>query len=199
LSKDLELICYTCPATRLNSYLIGNSDGIFIIDLPEISDEFYDLLIGFSENIQGILITHQNPTNLHSIKTIKKIFFEIEVFSSHEIPDQIWHPLRDGESIPFFHEKCSVYSVPSHHLDSLIFSFQNCLFTGDVLTAGTVTDSVGGINRAIILDFIKENLFVKNRSTRLYPSIGPISTVHGELETNLDLMIKDVNEFSDIL
>jgi glyoxylase-like metal-dependent hydrolase (beta-lactamase superfamily II) len=78
-----------------------------------------------------------------------------------------------------------VLSVPGHSPDHVAYHAENCLFSGDVLFAGSVgrTD-LPGADWETLLASIRSLAEMLPAETVVYPGHGPITTLGGELARN---------------
>jgi hydroxyacylglutathione hydrolase len=93
--------------------------------------------------------------------------------------------LVGGEELDLARIRFATYFVPGHTAGHLAFAAEGCLFSGDVLFAGSVgrTDRPGGSWEAL-LDSIRTLVDRLPPETVVYPGHGPATTLGVELETN---------------
>jgi len=95
--------------------------------------------------------------------------------------------ISDNQVINFGKTKLFSLLVPGHTTGSLAFYSEsdNCVFTGDALFAGSIgrTDLPGG-NYEILMNSIRNKLFVLPPSTIVYPGHGEKTTIDNEIKTN---------------
>ncbi len=93
--------------------------------------------------------------------------------------------LRGGERLELAGISFETLSVPGHSAGHLAFAADGCLFSGDVLFAGSVgrTDREDGDWEALLASI---RLLVERLppETVVYPGHGPVTTLGRELETN---------------
>jgi glyoxylase-like metal-dependent hydrolase (beta-lactamase superfamily II) len=95
--------------------------------------------------------------------------------------------ISDNQVINFGKTKLLSLHVPGHTTGSIAFYSEsdNCVFTGDALFAGSIgrTDLPGG-NYEILMNSIRNKLFVLPPSTIVYPGHGEKTTIDNEIKTN---------------
>jgi glyoxylase-like metal-dependent hydrolase (beta-lactamase superfamily II) len=93
--------------------------------------------------------------------------------------------LVGGETVEAAGISFAVLEVPGHSPAHLAYHAEGCLFSGDVLFAGSVgrTDLPGG-DWATLLGSIRLLLDAYPPDTVVYPGHGPVTTLGSELATN---------------
>ncbi len=106
---------------------------------------------------------------------------------SMEEPPKPEEFISDNQVITFGNTKLLALHVPGHTTGSIAFYSEadNCVFTGDALFAGSIgrTDLPGG-NYEILMNSIRNKLFVLPPSTVVYPGHGEKTTIDNEIKTN---------------
>jgi hydroxyacylglutathione hydrolase len=95
--------------------------------------------------------------------------------------------LTDGQEISFGSEKLIALHVPGHAPESLAFYNEKdkVVFTGDALFAGSVGRSdIPGGDHKLLIQSIKNKLFVLPQDTLVYPGHGEATTIGTEMENN---------------
>jgi glyoxylase-like metal-dependent hydrolase (beta-lactamase superfamily II) len=104
-----------------------------------------------------------------------------------EVPPEPGEFISDNQIITFGNTKLLALHVPGHTTGSIAFYSEsdNCVFTGDALFAGSIgrTDLPGG-NYEILMNSIRNRLFVLPPSTIVYPGHGEATTIDNEIKTN---------------
>ena len=106
----------------------------------------------------------------------------IEVALRAHVPEVL---LRGDEALDLAGIRFQTLRVPGHTAGHVAFAADGCLFSGDVLFAGSVgrTDRPGGSWDAL-LDSIRALVDRLPPETVVYPGHGPATTLGRELETN---------------
>jgi hydroxyacylglutathione hydrolase len=109
-------------------------------------------------------------------------------FTPPEITVRPWVPdvlLEGGESLELAGLEFEVIAVPGHSPGHLAFATGDCVFSGDVLFAGSVgrTDLPGG-DWHTLLESIRGLIAALPPETEIHPGHGPSTTLGRELATN---------------
>ena len=98
------------------------------------------------------------------------------------VPDVL---LEGGEKVEVAGISFEVLAVPGHSPAHLAYYADGCLFSGDVLFAGSVgrVDLPGG-NWGTLIDSIRKLIEALPPETVVYPGHGPITTLGDELARN---------------
>ena len=93
--------------------------------------------------------------------------------------------LQGGETLDLAGISFETVRVPGHSPAHLAYHADGCLFSGDVLFAGSVgrTDFPGGSGRQLAAG-IRSKLFTLPDATVVYPGHGPATTVGAEKRSN---------------
>ncbi len=105
-----------------------------------------------------------------------------EITMSAHVPEVLLH---GGETLDLAGIAFDVLSVPGHSPAHLAYHADGCLFSGDVLFAGSVgrTD-LPGADWDTLLESIRSLVEAYPSETVVYPGHGPATTLGAELERN---------------
>ena len=81
-------------------------------------------------------------------------------------------------SIAGFFVEC--FSVPGHSPDSYLFKIDNCIFTGDSLTAGIPGRTLHHFAAKTLAEQLEKKLFMYDDALLLFPGHGPPTTIGAE-------------------
>jgi len=99
----------------------------------------------------------------------------------------IAHYISEGDILMLGDERFDVFEVPGHSPGSIALynARQSCLFTGDVLFAGSIgrTDFTGGDHATLIRE-IHEKIMILPDNTLVYSGHGPSTTIGQEKSGN---------------
>jgi len=112
------------------SYLLISNNEAVIID-PIADTEIYQEAVKDAK-IVAVIDTHLHTDHVSGRVPDAKYFAPAEVAGEHEI-------IKDGDIIKFGTARLMAIAAPGHTLGSMVYSFENILFTGDTIFA----DSVG--------------------------------------------------------
>lgn len=95
--------------------------------------------------------------------------------------------LTEQDTIKLGNQEMSIIHVPGHSPGSIVFynKEENFVISGDVLFNGSIgrTDLVGG-NFDVLIDGIKNKLFLLPDDTVVYPGHGPATSIGKEKRSN---------------
>ncbi|MBA7472139.1 MAG: MBL fold metallo-hydrolase [Spirochaeta sp.] len=176
-----------------NSYLIGPDNGgeAVLID-PGIFDA--GLLRLIEDNnyyVRYVLVTHAHASHTRGLKTLLKIY-NAKVFAfTTFIQDFAAVKVREGKRQPVGEYHFEIIETPGHSDDSLCFKLDQFLFTGDTLTAGSLSKNPG-YAKATLISTIKKKLLTLDDDTLIFPGHGPPSKIAIEREFNPFLQEKRI-------
>jgi hydroxyacylglutathione hydrolase len=100
-------------------------------------------------------------------------------------PPESVNPLVDGQTLPLGRETMTVIHTPGHSPGSVTFRWNDLLWVGDVLFAGSVgrTDLPGG-SLEILTRSIRDRLFSLGDQFRVLPGHGVETTIGDERRSN---------------
>jgi hydroxyacylglutathione hydrolase len=174
-----------------------------VVDPSGDATELRLLLAGQGARCAGILITHGHFDHLLGVADLaegtgapvhmpKGERMLLESPQAAHVPAGItlrpWTPdvlLEGGETIEVAGMELDVYPVPGHSPAHVAYYADGCLFSGDVLFAGSVgrTD-LPGANWDTLLGSIRMLFETLPPETVVYPGHGPVTTLGTELARN---------------
>ncbi len=148
-------------------------------------------------NIKFVLLTHGHFDHVEALKEVVNRFnvpvyindIEIDFMNKDKTvygnaPEQ-YISVKDGDEIPFAEGKIKAIHTPGHTKGGMCYLYQNALFTGDTLFAGSVgrSDFVGG-DFSELISSIKTKLLVLSEDIKIYPGHMDSSTIGHEKVRN---------------
>jgi glyoxylase-like metal-dependent hydrolase (beta-lactamase superfamily II) len=158
-----------------------------IIDPGYMDEAILDFIEGNGYNLKGILLTHDHPTHIKGVRSLKRIY-DVEIYSAKsEVMNYKTNVMRDGDTIKIGSFSIKSISVPGHSIDSMVYIIEQLLFTGDVLSAGLTgrTDSAYSAMRQITM--IQNKIFTLHGNYIILPGHGPPSTLNVERKHNIGI------------
>ncbi len=194
----MEVNTYVMGPVQTNTYLLTEGDEVLLID-PDGKAEKLLAVIG-NRKLTGILLTHGHFDHIKAVDGLYERFHcpvylheEDEFLARDKSAGRLFGitsyiscptvPLKEGklETGPF---SCEVIFTPGHTPGSVIYVFDDCIFTGDTLFRGSVgrTDLEGGNSRLLkqSLEFFRQ--FTKDYI--IYPGHDATTTLYRELAEN---------------
>ena len=167
----------------VNSYLVGNevSREALIIDPGRITGEVIAHIEKNGYTLRGVCITHNHICHYkYGLRTLLKIYTPHIYAADQALVNKHGKMLR-GDctlSIAGFFVEC--FSVPGHSPDSYLFKIDNCIFTGDSLTAGITGSTLHSFAAKTLAEQLEKKLFIYDDAVLLFPGHGPPTTIGAE-------------------
>lgn len=201
-SRDIIFETITVGALEVNCYIIGSKidkDAI-VIDAGGNPEKIHAILKKYGLNVQYILNTHAHFDHVGGVKVLQDLTGAKFLLHKDEIPllnflneqtgafglpsipkPDVYKTLNENDEISLGKSVFKVLHTPGHSPGSVCFLFDNAVFVGDTLFAGSIgrTDLYGG-SHAKIIDSIKTRLFTLDESFLVYPGHGPFTTIREE-------------------
>ncbi len=172
-----------------NTYLIGPEDGgdAILVDPGVMDVELLKLIEGNGFYIRNILVTHSHESHVKGLKTILKIYDAGIYGKQPVISGEKTSVMEDGKTYSLNGIEVEVIDVKGHAGDHLVYRIDNMLFTGDILAAGRIGSSDGAVERAFMIESIKERIMTLPDYLLIFPGHGPPSNLKTERLFNPDL------------
>jgi len=197
---DFETNCYVVRAGR-------QAKECLIIDPGFSAEGLLEFLNKEGLSVERILLTHGHCDHIAGVKLLREHYNGVPVAISGEDaqmltsgrknlawmtgsllrvgePDEI---LNAGQEVGLEQVKFKVLSTPGHTPGGMSFysADQGVVFSGDTLFSGSIgRDDFPGGNRGVLLQSIREQLFVLPEETVVYPGHGPATTIEREKQSN---------------
>lgn len=207
----MEIYKFVFSPIEVNTYIISDqSNNCAIIDCGCYGKNECEELADFirNKNLNPVLLlnTHCHLDHVFGNKFILEKY-DLKTFSCEfeegnrknasqhaalfglkmDIPPEPAGYLTDNQVIKFGSNNLVALHVPGHTAGSLAFYSEKgkCVFTGDALFAGSIgrTDLPGG-DYNMLINSIRNKLFVLPASTVVYPGHGNETTIEIEMRTN---------------
>ena len=162
---------------KANSYIIGNEAGgdAILVDPSVMDINMLNLIEDNNFYIKYILITHFHKNHIEGLRTIKKIYdAQIYSYYSHaSIFDS--NSLINGEEFSLCGMGIKAIHILGHSIDSIVYKIGTNLFVGDVISAGLIGQTASKLEEELLIDQIKEKLFILEDHVLVLPGHGPPS------------------------
>ena len=171
-----------------NCYVIVNeqTSEAIIVDPGQMTEKIISQLEDNHLKLSGVLITHNHGSHVHGLKTLQKIY-QPKIYAAD------WEVAKDDTTVltgdgKFKLAKLTVkyLSVPGHTSDSIVYGIENVLFTGDVLSAGSIGSTNSSYSDYILKSNIQEKIFSQQDCVVLMPGHGPPTTLEAAKNFILD-------------
>ncbi len=170
--------CYVVRATP-------DASEAVVIDPGGDVDELRTVLDGHAVSCAGILITHGQ---VYMAEDERFLLERLREFTPPGVPSRTYTPdvlLQGDETIELAGISFQTLRVPGHSPAHLAYYAEDCLFSGDVLFAGSVgrTD-LPGADWDTLVDSIRALVDRYPPETTVYSGHGPPTTLGDELARN---------------
>ncbi|MFO7572948.1 MAG: MBL fold metallo-hydrolase [Gaiellaceae bacterium] len=142
----------------------------------------WDHLVGVADLAEGTSAPVHMPEGERTLLEDPAAFTPPGITVRAYTPDVL---LRGGESLEIAEMRFDVHSVPGHSPAHVAYATDGCLFSGDVLFAGSVgrTD-LPGADWETLMSSIASLVALLPPETVVYPGHGPTTTLGRELAQN---------------
>jgi len=163
-----------------------------LVDPAGIPQNLLRILRDGDYGLQYILITHKHADHCDATADVASAFPDAAIVM-HELDVAAIGSLasrallvRDGEALPFGEASTiRMLHTPGHTDGSSCYIFENALFAGDTLFAGSVGGAYGDASTyGDILNGVRSKIFTLPDDTVVMPGHGPPTTVALEKEHN---------------
>ncbi len=160
-----------------NCYLVGPDGGgdAILVD-PGVVDA--PLLHAVESNrlfVRWILVTHAHRSHVDGIRSLLKVYDAGIYANQPSILDFPARHVEDGNRLTLGEFKVRVIETPGHSIDSVSYLLDHMLFTGDLLSAGTIGATRDGYARGLLLATVRRKLLPLGDETLIFPGHGPPS------------------------
>ncbi len=190
-----------------NCYLVWGEDGseAVLIDAGLSNHLILDYLESRGMELDAILVTHVHPDHIAGVAEMAErtgadvYMHEIEIPALDMMPQMMLamlgidelekprnvKPLTGGQVLEIAGLTIKVLHTPGHSPGSVSFHIEDSLFDGDLVFRGSIgrTDFPGGDFDALMKS-VREQVFVLDPETKIYPGHMGATTVGWEKKTN---------------
>jgi len=203
----LNIETFTDLSFGTNTYLVWNegSKEALLIDAGLATNMILEFLKQEGLQLDAILITHAHPDHIAGAADLAEAtgadvyLHEIEIQALDMMPQAMlamlgiedlrkptdMKPLSGGETLELAGLQIKVLHTPGHSPGSTSFLIDGALFDGDLVFRGSIgrTDFPGGDFEAL-MNSVREQVFVLDPETKVYPGHMGATTVGLERRTN---------------
>lgn len=161
----------------------GGGDAI-LIDPAVVDLELITLIENNKFYIRHVLITHNHNSHTDGITTLEKIY-DFKIYSGLSPRTRKDNTiLKDKQVLNFGDIRIQCIHVAGHSPDSFVYSVDNMLFTGDVLSAGVIGKAPSVQARVQLLKTIGKKILPLEGDPLIFPGHGPPSSLELEKQFN---------------
>ncbi|QHX42825.1 MULTISPECIES: MBL fold metallo-hydrolase [Treponema] len=179
----MKIYPHYSPQGSVNSYLVGNevSKEALIIDPGKITGEVINHIEKNGYTLVGVFITHNHIRHYgYGLPTLLKIYNPRVYAADQALVGKHGKMLWGDCTIPIAGFSVECFSVPGHSPDSYLFKIDNCIFTGDSLTAGITGSTLHSFAAKTLAEQLEKKLFIHDDALLLFPGHGPPTTIGAE-------------------
>ncbi len=199
----MNLLIHTGGFVQTNGYILTHDDGTcIVIDAPA---GIADFLREKSLKPTHLLLTHQHFDHVDDVAALRAdgaLVFAYQDYAPEIImekriqemgipvkipPYEVDEVIGENSILEISGHHFNLAHVPGHSPDSISFHLltESYLFAGDALFNGSIgrTDLPGG-NHELLLDSIRQKLYILPEETTIFPGHGPQTSIGTEKKTN---------------
>ena len=173
-----------------NTYLIGPASGgrAIIIDPGAMDVQLLELVESRDYYIGSILVTNPDTAHANGIKTILRIYDAVIYSGARRFEDYPCTRVTEGQSFTAEGFQVDVFEAQGLAADATMYKIENCLFSGDAISAGRVGDVSRVLSKPLLASRVKEIFAGMAPDTLIFPASGPPTTLELEKNFNPDLL-----------
>lgn len=182
----MNLYFHFSVAGFANTYLIGPDDGgdAILVDPGSMNIALLNLIESNNYSVKHVLLTHTHGSHVEGIKTLSRIYdFKIYAESKTVLGFECVR-ITGGSSIDIAGFTVHFYAMHGHSSDSMVYGIERCLFTGDILGAGTIGATPNGYARELLISEIRNKVLSREDDLIIFPGHGAPTTIEAERLTN---------------
>lgn len=169
-----------------NSYLSFNptTKEALIVDPFCFDEKLFTTIESLNLNITTILLTSSHPSHGKGVKTIEKIY-DIKVYQgglNEEKKDGSF--ISEDTTLSLLGVTVQALTMDGSNKNGLAYIIENNIFTGSVIEAGAISQTITPYRKALLSKTIEKKLFSLNGNYSILPAHGPISTLAIEKQYN---------------
>lgn len=162
-----------------NCYIVANekTNEAIIIDPGKVTDQIISTIEDKGLKLVAVLITHNHGSHVHGLQTLRKIYNPSIYAADWEVAGNDTTVLTGDGKLRIAKMNVHYMACPGHTADSVVYSIENVLFTGDVISAGEIGSTNSSYSDYILKSNIEQKIYSQQEDTILMPGHGPPSTL----------------------
>jgi glyoxylase-like metal-dependent hydrolase (beta-lactamase superfamily II) len=162
-----------------NSYLLGPDGGgdAILVDPGAFDAGLLQAIEGNRLFVRWILVTHAHNAHVNAIRSLLKVYDAGIYANQPSILDFPARRVEEGHRLSLGEFRVRVIETPGHSIDSVSYLVGHMLFTGDLLSAGSIGTTRDGYARGLLLATVRRKLLPLGDEVLIFPGHGPPSKI----------------------
>ena len=162
-----------------NSYLLGPDEGgdAILVDPGAFDAGLLQAIEGNRLFVRWILVTHAHNAHVNGIRSLLKVYDAGIYANQPSILDFPARHVEEGNRLSLGKFRVRVIETPGHSIDSVSYLVDHMLFTGDLLSAGSIGTTRDGYARGLLLATVRRKLLPLGDEVLIFPGHGPPSKI----------------------
>lgn len=172
-----------------NCYIVVNeaTNEAIIIDPGKITEKMISQIEDNHLKLAAVLVTHNHGSHVDGLKTLRKIYNPKILAADWEVAGNDTTVLTGDGKLRIAKMLVHYTSMPGHTSDSVIYEIGNILFTGDVISAGSIGSTNSSYSEYILKSNIEQKIFSQQDGMIVMPGHGPPTTLGAIKAFNRDI------------
>lgn len=192
-----EIVKLPLGLYKTNCYIVKKDGKAIIIDPGYRYEKIIDAL---DQSIPvGILLTHGHADHIGAVDDLVRVYNipvymhvndEILLRTKRRMPSVYkegfsspYIPIKEGELVLDIF-RFNIFETPGHSAGSIMYQYEDCLFTGDTLFKGTIGKYTTFNGNKEHLKSSLQRIITWDRDLLVYPGHSEITTLGHEIDTN---------------
>ena len=172
-----------------NEYLIvDDEENGIIVDPAHVDGELLEIIEKMCNRLVAVLITHKHQSHTAGLGTLLKIY-NLDVYAFEKTINGIKTiQFKDGETKRIGSLNVKALLIPGHSMDSLVYSIDGAIFTGDTLSSGSVAMTESFVEKELLIKSLERKIMCLPDNTLIFPGHGAPSKLRIEKMLNQDML-----------
>lgn len=185
----MKIYFHLNPGGFSNCYVIVNEKNkqAIIVDPGQVNESLIQQIEDAEYKLVGVLITHNHGTHVKGLQTLQKIYNPTILAADWDVAREKTTVITGDGKIRLAGMLVHYMALPGHTSDSVVYKIGNVIFTGDVVTAGTIGSTSSSYSEFILKSNIEKKIYSQTDETIIMPGHGPLTTVGALKHFNCDM------------
>jgi glyoxylase-like metal-dependent hydrolase (beta-lactamase superfamily II) len=172
-----------------NCYLVASEETkeAILVDPCKINPTVLARIEDGPYRLTAVLVTHNKSETVEGIKTILRLYDPKIYAADSEVAPTTTVVLRTEGILRLAGLDVDYASIPGHTFDSMVYRIGGVMFTGDVITAGSIAETTGRYAKDTLVQNLRRKILSQGDGLILLPGRGPPTSVEVERRINRDL------------